>query len=90
MKSHHDVGQGGVSGFVQSQVCSDNSGKGDTHQFQAPVHLSCDVKVRSLSLQFRGEGCLKKESVCQGHLQKASCLKTSSERHLRIPGSLLP
>ena len=58
--SYHDVGQGGVSGFIQSQVCGDNSRQVDTHQFQAPVHLSRDVELGALSLQFRGEGRLKR------------------------------
>ena len=29
--SYHDVGQGGVSWFIQSQVCGDNSRQVDTH-----------------------------------------------------------
>ena len=86
---YHDVGQGRVSGFIQSQVCSDNSRQVDTHQFQTPVHLSSDVELGALSLQFRGEGRLKRREeppfvmgTSRGQLFKKGIFPFGSQAHM--------
>ena len=85
--SYHDVGQGGVSGFIQSQVCGDNSRQVDTHQFQPPVYLSCDVELGTLSLQFRGEGRLKRREempFVTGKTQEGNCSGSPGSQMLSL------
>jgi len=60
----HDVGQGGVARFVQTQIGGDDGGQADLQRFQAAVDFAGDAGFAVGDDDFRGEGGLR--PVLQG------------------------